>query len=56
MSRIFGAITQNGYVMRDIQAAMRHWIEVLGVGPWHSAESHLKIPLSEEIMAMRGER
>jgi hypothetical protein len=34
MSRIFGAITQNGYVVSGIEAAMRHWIEVLGVGPW----------------------
>jgi len=33
MSRIFGAVCQNGYVVRDIQAAMRHWIEVIGVGP-----------------------
>jgi hypothetical protein len=38
MSRIFGAITQNGYVVRDIQAAMRHWIGVLGVGPWFYLE------------------
>jgi len=38
MSRIFGRITQNGYVVRDIEAAMRHWIEVLGVGPWFYAE------------------
>jgi len=38
MSRIFGAITQNGYVVRDIEAAMRHWIEVLGVGPWFYVE------------------
>lgn len=34
MSRIFGAVRQNGYVVRDIRAAMNHWIEVLGVGPW----------------------
>lgn len=34
MSRIFGAVTQNGYVVRDIRAAMDHWINVLGVGPW----------------------
>ena len=34
MSRIFGAIRQNGYVVRDIQAAMDHWIKVMGVGPW----------------------
>ncbi|ETW94607.1 VOC family protein [Candidatus Entotheonella palauensis] len=38
MSRIFGAITQNGYVVRNIEAAMRHWIEVLGVGPWFYVE------------------
>lgn len=34
MSRIFGAVTQNGYVVRDIRAAMDHWIHVMGVGPW----------------------
>ena len=38
MSRIFGAIRQNGYVVRDIQAAMRHWSEVLGIGPWFYVE------------------
>lgn len=34
MSRIFGEIRQNGYVVRDIEAAMKHWIDVLGVGPF----------------------
>jgi hypothetical protein len=34
MSRIFGAITQNGYVVHDIHAAMDHWVNVMGVGPW----------------------
>jgi hypothetical protein len=34
MSRLFGPIRQNGYVVRDIEAAMAHWIEVLQVGPW----------------------
>jgi hypothetical protein len=34
MSRIFGPIRQNGYVVRDIEAAMRHWTQVLGVGPF----------------------
>jgi hypothetical protein len=34
MSRIFGEIRQNGYVVRDIEAAMKHWTEVLGVGPF----------------------
>ncbi len=35
MSRIFGAVCQNGYVVRDIRGAMDHWINVLGVGPWY---------------------
>jgi hypothetical protein len=34
MSRLFGAIRQNGYVVRDIEAAMRHWVDVLKIGPW----------------------
>jgi hypothetical protein len=34
MSRLFGGIRQNGYVVRDVHAAMDHWINVLGVGPW----------------------
>ncbi len=34
MSRIFGDIRQNGYVVRDIESAMKHWTEVLGVGPF----------------------
>jgi hypothetical protein len=33
MSRIFGAVRQNGYVVRDIRAAMDHWVGI-GVGPW----------------------
>src|SRR3569832_1193755 len=35
MSRVFGAVCQNGYVVRDIRAAMDHWINVIGVGPWY---------------------
>jgi hypothetical protein len=35
MSRIFGAVRQNGYVVRDIRGAMEHWINVMGVGPWY---------------------
>jgi hypothetical protein len=34
MSRIFGPVRQNGYVVRDIEAALRHWTTVLGVGPF----------------------
>ena len=33
MSRIFGEVTQNGYVVRDIRAAMDGWIRA-GIGPW----------------------
>ena len=32
MSRIFGEVRQNGYVVRDIEAALHHWTERLGVG------------------------
>jgi hypothetical protein len=35
VSRRFGPIRQNGYVVRDLRAAMQHWIEQLGVGPWY---------------------
>lgn len=38
MSRIFGDIRQNGYVVRDIESAMAHWTHVLGVGPWFYVE------------------
>ncbi len=34
MSRVFSPVRQNGYVVRDIEAALTHWAEVLGVGPW----------------------
>jgi len=39
MSRLFGEIRQLGYVVRDIEAAMRHWAETLGVGPWFYVET-----------------
>ena len=29
MSRIFGAVCQNGYIVRDIRAAMDHWVNVI---------------------------
>lgn len=38
MSRLFGEIRQIGYVVEDIEAAMRHWSETLGIGPWYYAE------------------
>lgn len=30
----FGAIRQNGYVVRDLDAALSHWTAVPGVGPF----------------------
>jgi catechol 2,3-dioxygenase-like lactoylglutathione lyase family enzyme len=38
MSRLFGAVRQNGYVVRDIEAALEHWTNVLGVGPFYYFE------------------
>ena len=34
MSQLFGPISHFGYAVVDIDAAMHHWAEVLGVGPW----------------------
>ncbi len=42
MSRLFGPLRQMEFVVRDIGEAMRHWVEVCGVGPWYVAE---KLPL-----------
>ena len=33
MSALFGKVCQNGYVVRDIEKAMKFWIEVQRVGP-----------------------
>lgn len=33
MSALFGKVNQIGYVVKDIEAAMQHWL-ALGVGPW----------------------
>lgn len=38
MSRFFGEVRQAGYVVHDIQKEMRHWSEVLGIGPWYYAD------------------
>ena len=42
MSRLFGPMRQVGIVVRDIEKAMRHWVEVCGIGPWFYAE---RLPL-----------
>lgn len=35
MSRIFGEVRQLGYVVEDIHAALDHWTQILGVGPFY---------------------
>ena len=44
MSRLFGEIRQNGYVVHDIEAALRHWTGVLGVGPFFHFE---RVPIDD---------
>lgn len=34
MSHRFGAIPQNGHAVPDLDATIKRWTEVLGVGPW----------------------
>jgi len=40
MSRMFGPMRQIGFVVRDIEKAMDHWIRVCGIGPWFYAERY----------------
>ena len=37
MSQLFGSVIQQGYVVPDVEAAMRHWID-RGVGPFFVEE------------------
>ena len=38
MSNLFGPVRQLGYVVRDLEAAMKHWVEVMHVGPFFHFE------------------
>jgi len=51
MSRTFGEIRQIAFVVGNIDAAMRHWTEVLGIGPFH-----IKRRLRFDPFSYRGER
>ena len=51
MSRFFGEIRQVAYLVPDIEAAMRYWSDVLGVGPWFY---NPKVPI--ENYTYRGQR
>jgi hypothetical protein len=46
MSRLFGPVIQLGYVVPDIQIALKHWIDVIGVGPFFLFE-HMHPPEAE---------
>jgi catechol 2,3-dioxygenase-like lactoylglutathione lyase family enzyme len=35
MSRFFGPIMQNGYIVDDLDRALDHWVKVMGVGPFY---------------------
>lgn len=50
---ILGPATQLGFVVRDIEAAMRHWIDVFGVGPFIFMEHGVSQPVG--ITYHRGE-
>lgn len=34
LAQMFGNVRQEGYIVRDMEAAVRHWTESLGVGPF----------------------
>ena len=47
MSRHFGAIMQNGYVVRDWRRAAEWWSDVMGVGPFFVMELVKGVPITE---------
>jgi len=34
MSRLYGPIRQNGYIVNDVEASAQYWANVFGVGPF----------------------
>ncbi|WP_342363242.1 VOC family protein [Terrarubrum flagellatum] len=53
LSPILGPATQLGYVVRDVEVAMKHWIEVFGLGPFLFLERGVAQPAP--ITRFRGE-
>lgn len=45
-SPVLGEATQLGFVVRDLEVAMRHWIETFGVGPFICMERGVSQPPS----------
>lgn len=50
---LLGPATQLGFVVRDVEKAMRHWIEVFGVGPFVCMEHGTSQP--PPVTWMRGQ-
>jgi len=48
MSRIFGPVIQQAYVVPDIEEAMRHWI-ARGIGPFYVEEDRKPVGLHDRI-------
>jgi hypothetical protein len=52
MSRLFGDIFQLAYVVEDLDAAMAHWTQNIGVGPFY----RFPVPLVFDEVAIRGQQ
>jgi hypothetical protein len=52
LSPLLGPATQLGFVVRDVEKAMRHWIDVFGVGPFVCMEHGTAQP--PPVTFMRG--
>jgi methylmalonyl-CoA/ethylmalonyl-CoA epimerase len=37
-STIFGPVIQHAFVVRDMDAALKYWVEVMGVGPFYRVD------------------
>ena len=41
-----------GYVVHDVEQAIKHWVEVCGIGPWYYVDKlpvkdfHYRVPVS----------
>jgi hypothetical protein len=46
LARYFGLAKQNGYVVRDLDAALEHWTGTLGVGPFYK-RPHINLEFYE---------
>ena len=41
MSKLFGPVMQNAFVVDDLESAVQHWSRTLGIGPFYAFE-HIK--------------